>query len=117
VGHDWVTRCGGVGHRRISPTTTRSTSEMWLYALEWGRAGSDPWRHSGNQRRRPLAKISTRSIVCWRAPHGPGGLGHIGGGQLQHLSALRAMNFRYPRPSTIRISRVTPPSSAASASL
>ena len=47
----------------------------------------------------------------------PGDLGHIGGGQLQHLSAFESDDFRYPRPSTIRISRVTPPSSAASASL
>jgi len=28
-----------------------------------GRAGSDPWRHSGKQRCRPLAEVSTRSMV------------------------------------------------------
>jgi hypothetical protein len=33
-----------------------------------GRAGSDPWWHSGNQRWRPLAKVSTRSMVSGKSP-------------------------------------------------
>jgi hypothetical protein len=47
------------------PLSGRRSDGRGIVALRVGvgRAGSDPWRHSGKQRCRPLAKVSTRSIV------------------------------------------------------